>query len=1809
MASLYNNKISTTYVGLIKTIDNAVISASLRELTDGSGNATGIHLNNAGDFKVTNILEFGSLKDTGENITITKFVDEADGIANNDNDTTIPTSAAVVDYVAARITLEDLDFSGDSGTGSVDLDSQVFAIVGTANEIETSAGSQQLQIGLPTNVTIGGNLSFGDNGKAKFGASGDLEIYHNGSNSYIDEGGTGSLYVRASDSVYITKADGSSNMAQFTAGGGSFLYFNNNLKLNTSSDGISVTGGVTATGGSVFTSATFSSGITVNSSASDSYFGDFIASTGSGYAKFYESSNNHLSLYMANSSGTANVVLNSSGVSFIKGGNLILGGSSDSGELLQVEGTASFTGNVSLTDNANARFGDGNDLRIYHNGTNSNIENFTGNLQIIQNADDSDIIFKSDDGSGGSETYFFLDGSGTTTVFSKNTRHDDSVLLQVGSGNDAAFYHNATDTFLTNSTGHLKIRQFADDKNIVFDCDDGSGGVTTYLTIDGNLERNIFSKNIRLLDDVQLDIGSSDDFRIVHTSANNNTYVQNFTGDLQIENHADNKDILFRCDDNSGGLETYFFLDGSENRVTSNKNFRFIDNAKLELGTSQDLEIYHDASNSYIKDGGTGSLKILADDLHIKNANDDELKAYFDTNGEVSIYYDNQQRLTTSSAGVTIVGTVTADGLTMGDNEKAIFGTGGDLEVYHSGSTSYISDIGTGDLKVLFSNDFIVEGANGETCAKFTEDASVELYENNVKKFETTSTGASVTGSLGINTTSPSRNLSVHRDSAGSVANFLHYTDASNFAGLYIDVSHSTNVVTLNASGSSGATWDFQSGNTTCLTMSSSLATFAGGVTIAGDLTVNGTTTTVNTSTLAVEDPLISMAKDNSANSVDIGFYGRYNDGSNRYLGLFADASDDNRFKLFKGTTTEPTTTVDTSATGYEYANILLSSLESRGNIKITSASSPHLEITDSTATCTFKAYAQDSNAHIGTMTNHSFVIDTNGTAAITLDTSQNATFAGNINLADSKNLKLGAGQDLELFHDGTDSYIQNSTGDLEIINYADDKRIEFKCDDGSGGIETYFYCDGAGGGSAPFTVFPDAAVLAMGSNHDTYIQHTGSVGKIDNYTGDYEITNHTDDGNLLLRCDNGSGGTAAYIQLDGGEVKTIFLKDTRHNDNVAAIFGTDQDLQIFHDGSHSRIKDVGAGHLTINATDFVVNNSADTKNMIIATDGGSVNLYYNASQKFRTVSGGIEVTGDISNASSHFTINSADDFNVDATGQINLDAGGGYIRLKDDGTEYGKFSLNSDNFRIYSSVQDGDILLQGNDGGSTITALTLDMSEAGAATFNSDVTISGSHLTLANGTTYAEATDYLYIGGSGLDSADASIYLGHKGDGSGYGWRFKYMGSGSGNNNSLKIVSENAGSPKDALVFTQDGDATFGYNLGIGDSSPSYSIEINQADPQIRLEETTSGGNKRLDLKVNSSTSNAEIGANQSAQSLILQTTGSDRLTIDSSGNSTFSGDVYVDGGDITITKQSGSPVINMLYDGTNPSADSLLHYFNFKVDYSSAHQDWGAIEHRTTSSATRTKLNLNVKSDSGNVQTGLSIEGQASAKPIVNTNSIIAASNISSSSTDVIKITQDTTGAVKDAASFGVAIQNGGEATNEADLIIKTAAGGSLSEVVRVTGSGSLLVNTTSNQGVGGVTIDPASAATTTIVNNTSASGAELQTFRYNSTQVGSIALDGTTGTNFNTSSDYRLKEDLQDFNGLDKVSKIKMYDFKWKADGSRGYGVMAHELEEVLPQAVSGEKDAEEMQQVDYSKIVPLLVKSIQELKTEIEELKKK
>ena len=146
MATLFNTQISDTYQGLLKTIDNNIISASLKELTDGAGNQTGLFINNLGDFKVANIFEFVNLKESTSGVTINKFVTSSDGLGNFNNDTSIPTSAAVKNYVDTVVTSQDLDFGGNSGSGSVDLDSELFMLIGTNGISTSAAGSNALAI-------------------------------------------------------------------------------------------------------------------------------------------------------------------------------------------------------------------------------------------------------------------------------------------------------------------------------------------------------------------------------------------------------------------------------------------------------------------------------------------------------------------------------------------------------------------------------------------------------------------------------------------------------------------------------------------------------------------------------------------------------------------------------------------------------------------------------------------------------------------------------------------------------------------------------------------------------------------------------------------------------------------------------------------------------------------------------------------------------------------------------------------------------------------------------------------------------------------------------------------------------------------------------------------------------------------------------------------------------------------------------------------------------------------------------------------------------------------------------------------------------------------------------------------------------------------------------------------------------------------------------------------------------------------------------------------------------------------------------
>ncbi len=159
----------------------------------------------------------------------------------------------------------------------------------------------------------------------------------------------------------------------------------------------------------------------------------------------------------------------------------------------------------------------------------------------------------------------------------------------------------------------------------------------------------------------------------------------------------------------------------------------------------------------------------------------------------------------------------------------------------------------------------------------------------------------------------------------------------------------------------------------------------------------------------------------------------------------------------------------------------------------------------------------------------------------------------------------------------------------------------------------------------------------------------------------------------------------------------------------------------------------------------------------------------------------------------------------------------------------------------------------------------------------------------------------------------------------------------------------------------------------------------------------------------------------------------------------------------------------------------------------------------------------------------------------------------------------------------------------------------------------SGNLLVGTTGtspNDGVsnGGFSFQPHSGGSYYAMGHASGtgSGAWYTGFYYGSSAIGTITQNGTTGVNYSSASDYRLKENIQPMqNALGVVAQLNPVTYTWKSDGSDGQGFIAHELQAVVPDCVTGERDAVDAegnpiyQGIDTSFLVATLTKAIQEL----------
>jgi hypothetical protein len=310
-----------------------------------------------------------------------------------------------------------------------------------------------------------------------------------------------------------------------------------------------------------------------------------------------------------------------------------------------------------------------------------------------------------------------LTGGGTT----------GAVTLNVGAGTgiDVTADAVAVDVsdFMTNGANNRIVTATGTDgmnaeTNLTFD------GST--LAVTGGAT---FTANVALGDLDYILMGATGEYQIYHDHANGVSVIKDVDAGGSINIEADSISLT--------------------GPVTATANVSLGDNDYLNIGASNDLQISHQGSDSYINEQGTGSLNILSNGTGIflrKGVTED--MGRFNTDGAVELYYDNSKKLKPHTDGIAVTGgaTFTAN-VSLSDNDYIRLGNSQDLLIYHDGSNSYIDDNGTGDF-IIRARDIAIKSITNENHIVCIENGSTSLYYDNSKKFETTATGISVTGTV-----------------------------------------------------------------------------------------------------------------------------------------------------------------------------------------------------------------------------------------------------------------------------------------------------------------------------------------------------------------------------------------------------------------------------------------------------------------------------------------------------------------------------------------------------------------------------------------------------------------------------------------------------------------------------------------------------------------------------------------------------------------------------------------------------------------------------------------------------------------------------------------------------------------------------------------------------------------------------------------------------------------------------------------------------------------------------------------------------
>ena len=418
-------------------------------------------------------------------------------------------------------------------------------------------------------------------------------------------------------------------------------------------------------------------------------------------------------------------------------------------------------------------------------------------------------------------------------------------------------------------------------------------------------------------------------------------------------------------------------------------------------------------------------------------------------------------------------------------------------------------------------------------------------------------------------------------------------------------------------------------------------------------------------------------------------------------------------------------------------------------------------------------------------------------------------------------------------------------------------------------------------------------------------------------------------DGNLTVK------GTT--VTIDSAAVQEIRLGD---NDKMTFGDATGGDLQIYHDGSASYVRDTGTGGLRLQAASdirFVGNNTGE--NMLIATENSSVDLYYDNNKKLATTSTGVDITGTLT--SDGMTVGGSDFANTTYTGSsVNLTGvytgltsdGGFAVNVRDSG--YLQFSTsNTERMRIDSN---------GNVGiGTSLPATPLDVTKAGGGNF------------IATFQNTTSATPY------GVHIKDAA--------------------SGA-NGYPLFQVTNSAGSTAHLLVHSGTG------NVGIGTSSPQRSLSIGthgtSSSAEIAFGTTTTGNASLLfgDGTTGTSLYDGYIQYQHNGGNMLFATGGgSERMRIDSSGAVAI--------GDSNPTRH-GQTTKTLIYNGSGTTGDFALHVGRVgtgtenQVCFSNGYGKVGSITTSGTSTAYNTSSDYRLKENVTDVTDGITRVKQLAPK-----------------------------------------------------------------------------------------------------------------------------------------------------------------------------------------------------------------------------------